>query len=384
MKRIRCPIHNHILLDERAEELVDAPEFQRLRRVHQLGMTNLVYPGANHTRFEHSLGVYELARRVVEHTEMDRTNGELAGALPIAALLHDLGHGPFSHISERLIGPHEGLVLKMLRSGRIGEVLSEKGVDVDLIQRILSDEDPASEIVSSAIDVDKIDYLLRDAHYTGVSSSVDLGRLINIMIFDEGLKFRERGMSAIESLLVTRFLMFPMVYLHHATRCAEEMLLRAMEFGISESVMTVEQMTLMDDMELVIRLWDDGDVSAEIARRLFERRLYKVAFEERFDPALAALDDVVIRKIETEITSDAGLNAGDVIVDISRFPESNLDGIRMVTEEGERRLEELSSLSGYLASAERDYWRLYVFTDRQNSEAVEKASGGSFEAFKTG
>ncbi|WP_342764048.1 HD domain-containing protein [Thermococcus thioreducens] len=167
MKLVHDPIHGHIELDEFAVRLVDTPEFQRLRRITQLGMAFLAYPSARHTRFEHSLGTFYLAKRIAEH------NPEIEEGAVHAALLHDLGHYPFSHTLEALYPRHEENTKWLIRHGEIGDVLREQYSLREFIELF------KHPLVSGDIDADRMDYLVRDAYYTGVAYGlVDLDRLV--------------------------------------------------------------------------------------------------------------------------------------------------------------------------------------------------------------
>jgi HD superfamily phosphohydrolase len=168
MKVIRDPVHDYIEIDELALSLIDSPEVQRLRRIRQLGFSNLVYPGANHTRFEHSLGVYHLTRQLASQVDEQQQKELLA-----AALLHDIGHGPFSHATEDIIEKYtrksHDSVGELLKKSTIADVLKEHGLSPISIAAHIRGETYPGQILSSEIDVDKMDYLVRDAHYTGVA-----------------------------------------------------------------------------------------------------------------------------------------------------------------------------------------------------------------------
>ena len=182
MKKIRDPIHNYIVLDELEIELIDTPIMQRLRRIKQLGMAYLVYPGANHTRFEHSLGVYWLARECCKVLELDKTESQ---AIYIAGLLHDIGHGPFSHLTEEIKNypSHKSITVDLIKWSVISDVLSKYGLNVSEISKFIEGKGKFGSLISSELDVDRMDYLEWDAHYTGVSTGVDLGRLTATMCF---------------------------------------------------------------------------------------------------------------------------------------------------------------------------------------------------------
>ena len=229
MIEIRDPVHGYVKLDDFAQALIGTPQMQRLRWIKQLGLANLVYPGANHTRFEHSLGAYHLARVLADHLGLDEVEKLKVGA---AALLHDVGHGPLSHATEAALSPylrreHEN-VIDLLRKSELREVLGEHGLLPQEIQSTIYGENRLGQIVSSEIDADRMDYLIRDSHYTGVAYGViDHLRLIKMMKVHLGeLVVESGGIQAATSLLISRLLMHPAVYYHHVCRISECMISR--------------------------------------------------------------------------------------------------------------------------------------------------------------
>ncbi|MEJ2679848.1 MAG: HD domain-containing protein [Gemmatimonadota bacterium] len=217
---IRDPIWNTIVLDDTAVRIVDSPAFQRLRYIKQLGLAHLVYPGATHTRFDHALGVYALARRAIRALE---ERGELAGLdpsesrlVPLAGLLHDIGHYPFSHALEeleerRIPGHHEALAGRFLDDADVRAALDGVAPDglarTDALIRGVSSS-PLQGLVSGSLDLDKIEYLKRDARFCGVPyGEVDVDRLVYSLTLleapDTGRRevgVRRKGVAALESL----------------------------------------------------------------------------------------------------------------------------------------------------------------------------------------
>jgi HD superfamily phosphohydrolase len=238
--KIKCPVEGIIDLDRlpgvdtsKVVALIDAPEVQRLRRVRQLGFTEHVYPGATHTRFAHSLGAFQGAQRTLTRLRdlSDRIDDEWFVATALACLLHDLGHGPFSHTFESITGqPHEDRTLELVQHGpRVPELLTD--IDpglVDRVSQLLTGElaDPGlgflADLVSSALDCDRMDYLRRDALHTGASyGSFDRDWLIREMEPDDdgsSIVVIEKGRTAVEQYLIGRYHMFQNVYLHKTSR----------------------------------------------------------------------------------------------------------------------------------------------------------------------
>lgn len=221
-------VHEPLLLD-----LIDHPWFQRLRRIRQLGMTHMVYPGATHTRFHHAMGAYHLmgkALSVLQAKGVTIEPEEKIGCL-IAILLHDLGHGPYSHALEHTILAlhHEYITNKAMQA--LGE---NQGIEFQLALQIFKGEYPKSflhELVSSQLDMDRMDYLTRDSFYTGVSEGViGYDRLVHMLHVDQNhLVLEEKGIYSLEKFMIARRLMYWQVYLHKTVLAAEHMLILALE-----------------------------------------------------------------------------------------------------------------------------------------------------------
>jgi HD superfamily phosphohydrolase len=385
MKVIRDPVHDHIELDELALSLIDSPIVQRLRRIRQLGFSNLVYPGANHTRFEHSLGVYHLTRMLIDQVEEHRHKELLA-----AALLHDVGHGPFSHTTEHLIQrytkkKHDDVEV-LLRKGEVSDVLKDNSISISAVARHIRGETSIGQIINSEIDVDKMDYLVRDAHYTGVAFGlVDHVRLIHEISFKENkLVLNIGGLQAAESLLVSRFLMHPTVYFHHVSRIAESMCTHAAECMIESGSLSPAMLQRMDDAEFMMNMKSAGGYAADVAGRLDERRLFKralyVGFEVLNSDALKFRDRV--SRVEKEIAESAGIEPGYVIVDIPERPHLIEMRAQVLINGRMTALDKASSLVAALDKAQTENWRLGVFTPAEYREKVGKIAREFFEVKK--
>ncbi len=384
MKVIRDPIHDYIELDELALALIDTPEVQRLRRIKQLGFSNLVYPGANHTRFEHSLGVHHLAKHLAEQVD-ERLREELL----TAALLHDIGHGPFSHATEELIQhytrkSHDD-VEELLREGAISDVLRNFSLSPSSIAAHIKGETYIGQIINSEIDVDRMDYLVRDAHYTGVAFGlIDHVRLIHELRFNENkLVLNLGGLQAAESLLVSRFLMHPTVYFHHVSRIAESMCSHAAEYMI-ENGLSPKALHKMDDVMFMGEMENTGGYAFEIAKRLDERKLFKRALYTGFDSL--GIDVIKLRgnikRVENEIAQTAGIEPGYVLVDIPEKPEIVEMKAKVLVNGKMIPIDKASSLVAALEKAQLDNWRLGVFTPPEYREKVGKAAREFFEVKK--
>lgn len=369
MKVIRDPLYGYIEADEVAIALIDTPEMQRIRRVRQLGFAYLVYPGANHTRFEHSLGTYALSKRI-------SLKKEDANEMTAAALLHDVSHGPYSHASEGIVHKytgkfHEGLEMH----GNIAEVLGESGLDTGRIDAHIKGRTPLGRILNGEIDVDRMDYLVRDAYYTGVAfGMVDVVRLMYEMEFSGGrLLIKEGGLKAAESLLVSRFLMYPSVYFHHVSRIAECMFAAALERMIGERKLDVKTLRRMDDYEINVAMRESEGYPKEMIERINERRLFKRALyiaEKDVSRNILRKDR---EKVERETAEAAGLEEGYVLIDIP--PQEKRMESASITADGKvRKLEEVSQIVRVLSRAHKEARRVGVYTLEESKDRVERVA----------
>ena len=235
IKVLRDPVHEYIRIsDEVIWNLIDTKEFQRLRRIHQLGGTYQVYHGAEHSRFSHSLGVYEISRRMVEEVKGLKENLTVFDqiSLKCAALLHDVGHGPFSHAFESVTNTnHEIMSIEIiLGETQINQVL--KSYDPKLpsaVASIINHQHPKkllTQLVSAQMDADRMDYLLRDSFFTGVSyGHFDLERVLRTLrIHNDRVVVKESGINAVEDYIMARYQMYWQVYYHPVSRSFEIML----------------------------------------------------------------------------------------------------------------------------------------------------------------
>ncbi len=381
MVTIKDSVHDHIQVDGVAAALLETEPVQRLRHITQLGTVHLVYPSANHTRFEHSLGVYHLADRALDHLDIDGISAE---RLRAAALLHDVGHGPYSHniesVTHRHTGKYHDEVHDLLASGDVGEVLNDHGLDPDRIADLVAGDGQYGQLVSGELDVDRMDYLVRDAHHTGVPyGTIDHERLVRQLTFVEGeLVLAEGNVQTAESLLLARALMNPTVYRHHVARIAKAMLRRGAERLLDRTGTTAAELRRMDDHDLLVAL-RTTPATTGIARRLRTRDLYKRAVWAELD---AVPDDIVdadhgaVSDLESAIADRAGLSSGSVIVDVPGRPSMTESTSRVLVSGEMRRLGKQSPLVSALRTAGEQQWRLGVYappeaTDRAGRAAVE-------------
>ena len=378
MATISDPVHGYVKLDDLALDLVDTPQMQRLRWIKQLGLANLVYPGANHTRFEHSLGAFHLASRLAHHLELDREEQQ---ELRAAVLLHDVGHGPLSHVTESVLATylrrdHEN-VNDLLRKNELGEVLNTWGLDPARIQRLIKGETSLGQIVNGEMDVDRMDYLVRDAHYTGVAYGViDYQRLMEmIKIYRGQLVVEEGGIHAAESLLVSRLLMYPTVYYHHVSRIAQSMIESGILCLIEEHGCDPGAIKDMCDQDLISAMSSAGGYPFEIVDRIRSRRLFKRAVyvgKEGFESSVVSRENV--RRIAGEIAEEANVDPRYVLVDRPRLPRVAEGNVPVLVDGEVRSLREVSPLATILERAHHAAWRLGVYTTEEDRERVGRAA----------
>ncbi len=432
-RTVRDPLWRNIRLDPDAAGIVDAPEFQRLRRVKQLGFAHLVYPGAVHTRFLHALGVYHLTSRAINglgaRGALDALTRTALAELPLvrlAALLHDVGHYAFSHAMEELgpeaiPGHHEAMAARFLGAEEIRRVLESRGPQAAgrVAELIRGESDhPLQGLVSGSLDLDKLDYLRRDGFFCGVPyGAVDVDRLLDALcLAREGsdapleVAVTEKGLSALESLLFSKYQMFRNVYWHHAVRAATVAFRRLIETALATELLTREELAGPTDEELLGLLAERTDSGrgpdgAEaplvrgLLRALSDRRLPKRAVEVSGDELpgdpgdWTAARPKLVRRLEERLAEEWGMDRGSVLVDYPAYPGMlqlrlllvRRDGeVRRLTSAGEKGLIDLPRISRSLHHAARVF---RVFT-LERIEPVDpapllsllEATGGEVEA----
>ena len=317
LKILNDPIYGFITVpNKHIFDLIEHPYFQRLRRISQMGMSYLVYPGAHHTRFHHALGCMHLMRKTVrtlrfKGVEISRKEED---ALLIAILLHDIGHGPFSHAMEKSIVnniSHEWISLQFME-----KMNTDFNQSLTLAIEIFKGNPPRkffSQLIASQLDMDRLDYLKRDSFYTGVSEgNINCERLIAMLnVMDDQLVVEEKGIYSVEKFLIARRLMYWQVYLHKTSLAAEQLLIRVLQrakFLISTgkklpassalsyflehkidrsnfSSETLEIFARLDDYDIVsaMKEWRNCDdfVLKNLCEMILNRDLLKVKFKKK-------------------------------------------------------------------------------------------------------
>ena len=333
---IRDPLWNNIRVDPLALRLIDTRAFQRLRYVRQLGLAYLVYPGASHSRFEHALGAYNLARHALAMLE---ERGFLQGlpadeclVVRCAALLHDIGHYPYSHALEE-IGAlhHEEVARPLITTGEVADVLREE-LGHDAPERIMAlvrgkSDSALAGLISGSLDLDKIEYLKRDAFMCGVNyGDIDVDRLLNsLTVVDDpdgkgrAVGLYEKGLSALESLLFAKYQMYRNVYWHHAVRSATAMYKRLVDGALRAGSLSAETLAAYTDEGLLYEL--ARRAPSPLLSALRERRLYKRVFECPAAELPAgrgewiADDRALVVAVEDQLAREVGLSPGELLLD---------------------------------------------------------------------
>lgn len=413
-------------------ELLDRHEMQRLRGVRQLGSANLVFPGANHTRFEHCLGAYFLAGKMAESISLSE---EDSTAVRAAGLLHDICHSPYSHtleaVTEEVTGcDHMELARKLIngeiRTYRdrdadlfegeetIAEILEKNGTDPRVVCDLIAfpetteyesgtfdiltgrkdhfpSKDYMHQIIHGPVDCDQMDYLMRDSHYTGVAmGNIDIYRLLSTMkVVNDRLCISRSGAPAAEGLMVSRSLMYTSVYFHPTVRILNRMVTKA----VLSSGLNLSDIYLWDDADLTQRLFDVGGESSRLMRLMQNRRIYKKALVltpgEMDEDMLLALTRYASPEKRTELerrlAEKAGVDVSDICIEMP--PPSNMKStmkigktdVSIVYEDNRvRSLTRTSSIAKALQARDSFGWALVVACPEEHREEVSRAANRMF------
>lgn len=410
---INDPVHGFIGLTDLEMKIINSEPYQRLRRIKQLSGAHYVYPAAEHTRFGHCIGAMYLSGLVGRRLLSQLNLGEdTLQEVRLAGLLHDLGHGPFSHVFEEPLierqgKNHEDVTEWIIRESEVGDIIESGGFSKNRIgnlvrgRRTKKKDSIVSAIVAGQVDADKMDYLIRDSFYCGVNYGlVDIHRLINSMEIsrDYELHFDLAARGALESFLVARYEMFLNVYYHKTVRSVEVMLIRLI--GYADRVLnltafkTPEEFLSLDDMSLISRIRrldpsesDDARDASTIMQMLDSRILYKSAFEKVLHTDDRFVSNLLTKRkvresLQEEIAASAKVPADEVIVDVPTLPSvpynpHQLDPMEIAIfelVEGKRVQRKLSEFSKFaeMMKVYLDVIRVYTF-DRHRAKVGRAA-----------
>ncbi len=337
---IKDPVHGYIRIGETERAIIDTYPVQRLRRIRQLAGSEFVYPAANHTRFEHVLGAMYLAGLLGETLPVDLSDHQRQ-ELRLAALLHDIGHGPFSHVFEPLMirhlgKTHEDLVPWLVNQTDIGDRLEKAGFNPKTLGQLavgrLGDKKRPflDQIISSSVDVDKMDFLVRDSFHTGAGyGSIDVHRLLYTMdILDGNLSVDGTAVATLESFLLARLESFRTIYFHRASRAVQIMIVKALE-AAREELRLLEFDEPGDYLRLDdYKVWSDlreCKQSKKIIQDLENRRLLKCSYERTLYTREQLVSNVITKdgvreEMKRQIAKKARVPEDDVFIDVPTLP----------------------------------------------------------------
>lgn len=415
---IRDPIHGYIYSTELERKIIDTSTFQRLRRIRQLAGCHLVYPGGQHSRFEHVIGCMYLAGKVgsVLSSRGAGLGRDEIQKIRIAALLHDVGHGPFSHMFEEVMSSktaftHEDMTRRIIRESEVGDILEKHAFSKNEISELAIGKSKSArrfvnDVIGGGLSVDIMDYLLRDSYFTGVEyGKVDVHRIINSFeVVKDKLSISQAALFAFEALMIARYEMFRAVYFHRTVRAAELMIVKSMllaDKALHLTDLSLENyLSLTDEVTLhrITTLDTGNDRELKLAKTLAlgyqSRQLLKCVFEktvQRRDKFLASLFN---RKsfrdqLSEQIAERAKVDPSEVYVDVPTAPSvpvsstrESLSGITVVSRrENESRSYEIgldqlpliSTIAGFM-----DVIRVYTASTYKSR--VQKAVDALFES----
>jgi hypothetical protein len=404
---IKDPVHGYVYITKQEKQIIDSYPVQRLRRLRQLAGSEYVYPGANHTRFEHSVGVMYLAGRVVANPNISRHITEEEGEMvKIAGLLHDVGHGPFSHVFEHLLDKekngktHEDMTLWLIQESELRNILKRNGFSPEEVGKLaigrLHRPKKAflDQIISSAVDVDKQDFIVRDTYHTGAEYGfIDIFRLIHALdVLDENLAVDLGALSALESLIIARIESFKSIYFHRVGRAAQIMLATAMEkanedLGLTK-FKTPEEYMAMDDYTVWTML-KNCKKSNGIIKNLERRKMLKCAYERTFYEKDTMVSNIFGREthrkqLQEDIAKKAHVETEAVTIDVPTVPSVPYHHSVLMepmevpafykTQEGKKIPQRLSEISKIFETLRGFINILRVYTDEESRKKVEDAS----------
>ena len=395
------PIHDFVRVYDNELKIIDTPIFQRLRRIRQLSGAHLIYPGAQHTRFEHSLGVMHIASMAGQVlAEKGVVSSDDIQNLRLASLLHDIGHGPFSHLFEEIFEEkrkisHEDLGRDIILKTEIGDIISKNGFDKKLITKLAFGDSKLqfmNEIISGVLSADMMDYLLRDGYFTGAEhAKIDHHRLTHSLdVYKNKLALDKSALVNFETMMISRYQMFKAVYFHKTVRAGEVMLLEAMdlaegELGLS-SMNLDEYLQLSDDVILakLLNLPEHNSklkASKKIATNYLNRNLFKSVFESTLTGK--AITKKRMHELREEISKKSKIDINEIFVDSSNTPSIPLSpskkeskSIILLENDGNKttakeilisQIKLVSAMSGFMKI-------LRVYTPAKNRKKVEMAA----------
>lgn len=375
--RVRDSVHGYIKLTDEERNIIDSNYMQRLRRVGQMGMSSLVYPSATHTRFSHSIGVMYVAGEFAKSLGM---SNKTYRTMRIAGLVHDVGHGPFSHTSDRVAQRH-GYTHEENSCRILDEELSSLIPD-DISVRRIKDQilgEADINIIAGNIDADRIDYLNRDAVNTGLEhGTIDYQTIIEFSDIDDGeLVFDRKATYALTELLTARLYMHNAITNHHVARLAETILERCIERYVDEDKI-IDMMSCDDYVMHNNLLNSDKQGVSELYRRVMNRDLPKRAYTVRGDSVprdvIDSLSNIDAQKYEKRIADTIGMSNKDVFIVTPAIARSEPSNLKIRDNGDIKSMSELSNIPSQLSNERSRQTRFHVYTNENNVEKVSKVA----------
>ena len=390
------PIHDFVRVNQSELEIIDTPIFQRLRRIKQLSGAHLIYPGAQHTRFEHSLGVMHIASMACQSLlEKSLIPLDQIQNLRFAGLLHDIGHGPFSHLFEEILRKnqkisHEDIGSDIIKKTEIGDLISRNGFSKKSIADIAFGyfkHQFVSEVISGVLSADIMDYLLRDGYFTGAEhAKIDHKRLTySLDVYKNKLALDKSALVNFETMMISRYQMFKAVYFHKTVRAGEVMLLEAMSLAEDElglSSLDLEDFLKLSDESVITKLLNLPEhnsklkTAKKIATDYLNRNLFKCVFERTITHNLGTK---IAEELKEGIAKKSNIDSNQIHLDTSTThsipmtpTNEESKSVILITKEPKIKAEEffiskiplVSTMSGKMNI-------LRVYTQQSNRKKVE-------------
>jgi HD superfamily phosphohydrolase len=420
---IRDPVHGDIRFTKNESFVIDSFAVQRLRGVKQLGTTYLIYPGATHTRFEHSLGTGYLTKKIIENIRMNgfEIDSETEEIVSIAGIIHDITHVPYGHTfeDERKIFPRHDKkenFISLINNSDVGEKLEKLGIKDQILKILIpsdptrkSNEDPwKNQIINDTICADLLDYLRRDCYYTGINKNYD-DRVYSSFIVEDGklvINFLKKGMERLDArseilhLLRLRYFLTERVYFHHAKLASGAMISKAVELALKEGVITREQLYLLNDWSLLQYLKGFPKPRSEespikllihkLERRDILKRAYILSsatlssrknrdeFIKKYNPATKEREEVenlIINQLQKKY-GNKSIGKADVVIHC--LDSTYLKEAEVLIKTKDEKIVQLNKRPypsvdiKAIEDAYEDLWRMYVFADKKYAQDVSE------------